>query len=35
MAKVSDPIIINGHRLKNRLTFAPTVKSAGPVPTES
>ena len=32
MAKVSDPIIINGHRLKNRLTFAPTVKFgwAGP-----
>ncbi len=26
MAKASDPIVINGHRLKNRLTFAPTVK---------
>ncbi|MBR6322447.1 MAG: NADH:flavin oxidoreductase [Lachnospiraceae bacterium] len=32
MAHVSDPIVINGHRLKNRLTFAPTVKFgwAGP-----
>ena len=26
MAHASDPIVINGHRLKNRLTFAPTVK---------
>ena len=26
MAKVSDPIIINKTRVKNRLTMAPTVK---------
>lgn len=26
MAKVNDPIVINGTRVKNRLTMAPTVK---------
>ena len=32
MAHAADPIVINGRRLKNRLTFAPTVKFgwAGP-----
>ena len=26
MAKVSDPFVINGKTVKNRITFAPTVK---------
>ena len=32
MAKVNDPIVINGLKVKNRITFSPTVKfdMAGP-----